>query len=77
MQKTTICLSPHSLARLDEMAKRRGQPKAELIRRAVDTLIAEDEPTLPSWFGIAESSPDDGYDSSNIRDWIRKTWRPE
>lgn len=34
------------------------------------------ESRLPSWFGIADA-PDDGYDSSNIKDWIRKTWNPE
>lgn len=26
--------------------------------------------------GVGESTLDDGYDSTNIKDWIRKTWRP-
>lgn len=26
--------------------------------------------------GIGESA-DDGYDSTNIKDWLRKTWRPD
>lgn len=27
--------------------------------------------------GAGESTVDDGYDSTNIKDWIRKTWRPD
>ena len=79
MEKTTVYLSKDALARLDMLAKRRGQPKAALIRQAVDDLLTgEDaERPLPSWIGMVESTHDDGFDSSNYEEWLRLNWRPE
>lgn len=52
-----------------------GRPWAER-RGEYYASLGIDASTLPEWIGIVESGPDDGYDSSNIRDWIRATWKP-
>lgn len=60
-------------------AARLPETEREPVQEGNDRRFASlgvGESRLPSWFGIAEA-PDDGYDSSNIKDWIRKTWNPE
>lgn len=53
-----------------------GRPWAE--RRAeYYASLGVDASALPDWIGMVEFGPDDGYDSSNIRDWIRANWKPE
>lgn len=53
-----------------------GRPWAER-RTEYYAALGIDASTLPDWIGSVESGPDDGYDSTNIRDWIRATWKPE
>ena len=36
-----------------------------------------DDGTRFASLGAGESTVDDGYDSTNIKDWIRKTWSPD
>ena len=77
MEKTTVYLSKDALARLELLARRRGQSKDELIQQAVDNLLAcdeDEERPLPSWIGMVESTHDDGYDSSNYEEWLRLNW---
>jgi metal-responsive CopG/Arc/MetJ family transcriptional regulator len=42
MQKTTVYLPETLKRRLAEAAHRRGQPEAELIRQAIERLLAEE-----------------------------------
>jgi predicted transcriptional regulator len=98
MEKTTVYLSKDAMARLQQLAERRGQPADALIRQAVDELLATaederllprslgiangalddgEEQPLPSWIGMVESGPDDGYDSTNYEEWLAKHWHPE
>ena len=53
-----------------------GRPWAER-RTEYYASIGIDASTLPDWVGMVEHGPDDGYDSSNIKDWIRASWTPE
>ena len=50
MQKTTVYLPESLKHRLAQAAHRRGQPEAELIRQAIERLLAEEaqpRPILP------------------------------
>ena len=60
----------------------------EVVRHEVarpETADAEDDGGTPAEpgehhfasLGVGESTPSDGYDSTNIKDWIRRTWRPD
>jgi len=54
MQKTTVYLPEGLKRRLGEVAHRRGQPEAELIRQAIERLLAEEarpRPLLPLFHG--------------------------
>jgi Ribbon-helix-helix protein, copG family len=50
MQKTTVYLPEALKRRLAQVAQRRGQPEAALIRTAIERLLSEEparRPTLP------------------------------
>ena len=47
MQKTTVYLPENLKRRLAQAAHRRGQPEAELIRQAIERLLAEDARPRP------------------------------
>jgi Ribbon-helix-helix protein, copG family len=50
MRKTTIYLPDDLKRRLTKTAQRRGEPEAELIRAAIERLLADEarpRPTLP------------------------------
>lgn len=74
MHRTTIFLTEVLRARLEIAAKRQGRPQAEVVRDALSRYLDEEEPPWPSLFGSATTKPEfanDGYDSSNIKDWLR------
>ena len=76
-RSTPTDVSEHQTPRpVADLPEDDGRPWSE--RRAeYYASIGIDASTLPDWIGSVESGPDDGYDSSNIRDWIRATWKPE
>lgn len=45
MQRTNIYLTDKQLERLRKRAEQEGLPVAELVRRAIDTFLAWDDPT--------------------------------
>jgi Arc/MetJ-type ribon-helix-helix transcriptional regulator len=47
MQKTTVYIPDDLKRALSELAKRRGQSEAELIREALSALTAEQDPPSP------------------------------
>jgi metal-responsive CopG/Arc/MetJ family transcriptional regulator len=47
MQKTTVYLPETLKRRLAQAAHRRGQPEAELIRQAIERLLAEEARPRP------------------------------
>jgi predicted transcriptional regulator len=76
MKKTTVYLSQDQLDELDALANRTGKPKALLIREAVAEYIIDQEPELPTLFGIAEGDGGD-LSSLNVRSWLKENWDPE
>lgn len=77
MKRTTIFLPDHLRIRLEVAAKRQGRPQAELVREALTEYLEKDEPPWPSFIGAFTTKPefaDDGYDSSNIKDWLRSEY---
>lgn len=71
MEKTTLYIPADLHRQLEEMARRRQQPQAELIREAIRAYVQnEDHPPLRS-LGIARSREITG---KTARTWLRDHW---
>jgi predicted transcriptional regulator len=60
MKRTTVYLEEHIDLALSQIAKRRGQAKAELIREGLAALVereqeADMDEVMPSWVGAGDS----------------------
>ncbi|MEX2236118.1 MAG: CopG family transcriptional regulator [Dehalococcoidia bacterium] len=75
MTKTTIYLPKELHKRLQSRAQSKGRSKASLIRDALTKYLADERVELPSFVGSYKGpAPADGYDSNNIKEWIRETY---
>lgn len=75
MEKTTLYLPPDLLATYSALARKRGRPKAELMRDALAAYADRQERDLPGWVGMFDT--EDEFDSSNVKSWLRENWEPE
>jgi predicted transcriptional regulator len=75
MEKTTLYLPTDLLATYTALARKRGRPKAELMRDALTAYADRQERDLPDWVGMLDI--EDEFDSSNVKSWLRKNWEPD
>lgn len=74
MEKTTLYLPADLLAAYSALARKRGRPKAELMRDALATYAERQERDLPAWIGMLDIEEE--FDSSNVKSWLRENWEP-
>lgn len=59
MKRTTVYLKEEMDLALSQIAKRRGQAKAEIVREALAALVEQEDKNLnhdiPSWLGAGDS----------------------
>jgi predicted transcriptional regulator len=73
MHKTTLYLPEATRRRLRDMARRTGQPQANLVRHALDAYLNAEASPLPKSIGAGE---DLDLSGRNTEDWLRANWRP-
>ena len=79
METTTVEL-PVELGRaLDELGKRTGRSRAEVISEALHAFLGrqdrtDDDPTWPRSIGMGEA---DQPRADAIDEWLKANWRPE
>jgi hypothetical protein len=73
MHKTTLYLPEATRRQLRDMARRTGQPQADLVRQALDRYLNAEASPLPKSIGAGEDSELSGRDAE---DWLRANWRP-
>lgn len=74
MEETTLYLPADLLAQYTTLARKRGRPKAELMRDALAAYAERQERDLPGWIGMIDE--EDEFDSSNVKSWLRENWEP-
>ena len=74
MEKTTLYLPAELLAQYTILARKRGRPKAEVMRDALASYAERQEWELPDWIGMVDQ--EDDFDSSNVKSWLRENWEP-
>jgi len=73
MKRTTIFLSEELERQLVETARRTHQPRAELVRRALEIYLANEVRPRPTSLGLGRS-PDASVTSENAKRWVRRRW---
>jgi len=75
MEKTTLYLPAELLAQYTILARKRGRPKAEVMRDALAAYAARQEREMPDWIGMLDG--EDDFNSSNVKSWLRENWEPD
>lgn len=77
LKKTTVYLTQDQISGISAMARRKGRPKAQLIREAVAAYIVDDvDFEWPRSIGMV--TDDDGeLTSENVDEWLKANWHPE
>lgn len=77
MEKTTLYLPKELQVELRAAARRERRSQADIVRDAVTEYLTKRPRPLPKSIGIIDDWPDDGVDSSNIKEWLREQWARE
>ncbi|MBX3072048.1 MAG: CopG family transcriptional regulator [Thermomicrobiales bacterium] len=75
MEKTTLYLPADLMAAYTALARKRGRPKAELMRDALASYAERQERDLPDWIGMLDVQ--DAFDSTNVKSWLLENWDPD